>query len=619
MRFWDSLRGLVNDLSGLGGIRDKGANSVWTFTPLDRTQLDSAYRSNWMARKAVDIPAFDMLREGWTWEADKDDIGKLEEVEREHKVQLKILAAQTLGRLYGGGAIYMSDGNDSEQPLRVVKAGDLKFMSVLTRWELQSDQLNPNPVDETYLEPVMYTVNSQTTGSIRVHPSRIVRFYGNSIPKQNSTYDDLWSDSILEAVDQAIRDATSGQQGIAQLIQEAKIDVIKLKGLMNSVSNVKYRQAIIERNALAMQTKSMTNALMLDGEDTWEQKQVSFQGLPDVMRLMVQIVSGAADIPATRFLGQSPQGMSATGESDMRNYYDRIGSDQELKLRPSQQKVMDAVAVSALGKKSDYLWFKYNPLWQMTEKEQSEITKSNADSAKVYVDTGLLPKQVLEKAVVNQMIESGMWPGLETAMEEFEKANGPIEFTTDPLDPSYEPPEPAPVVAANANARKASVVNDQQFADASPRSLYVWRSVTNAADIVAHYKRQGVIGMQDEGELHVTVMYSRTPVDWMKAGQDYWNEKGTLTVPPGGPRVMSRFDGGAIVLEFSCASLSWRWLDIKQRTGAEPSHPEYSPHITIAYDDGAREDVDNIEPYVGKIEFGPEMFATVNEGWKEGL
>lgn len=40
----------------------------------------------------------------------------------------------------------------------------------------------------------------------------------------------------------------------------------------------------------------------------------------------LQIVSGAADIPAIRLLSQSPAGMNATGESDLRNYYDRLSA-----------------------------------------------------------------------------------------------------------------------------------------------------------------------------------------------------------------------------------------------------------------------------------------------------
>ena len=53
-----------------------------------------------------------------------------------------------------------------------------------------------------------------------------------------------------------------------------------------------------------------------------------------MVRTFLQVAAGAADIPVTRLLGQSPAGLSATGDSDTRNYYDMIAARQELDLRP---------------------------------------------------------------------------------------------------------------------------------------------------------------------------------------------------------------------------------------------------------------------------------------------
>ena len=62
----DSLSGLYNSLSGLGGLRDKGSLGTWNFLPLNDQQLDCIFRQSWMARKAVTIPAFDILIAGDT-------------------------------------------------------------------------------------------------------------------------------------------------------------------------------------------------------------------------------------------------------------------------------------------------------------------------------------------------------------------------------------------------------------------------------------------------------------------------------------------------------------------------------------------------------------------------
>ena len=62
-------------------------------------------------------------------------------------------------------------------------------------------------------------------------------------------------------------------------------------------------------------------------------------GLPEMVRTFLQVAAGAADIPVTRLLGQSPTGLSATGESDTRNYYDMIAARQELDLRPQLERL----------------------------------------------------------------------------------------------------------------------------------------------------------------------------------------------------------------------------------------------------------------------------------------
>ena len=143
--------------------------------------------------------------------------------------------------------------------------------------------------------------------------------------------------------------------------------------------------------------------------------------------------------------------------------------------------------------------------------------------------------------------------------------------------------------------------------DATPRTLYVHRRVENASDLIARAKSQGFKNTLPADDMHVTVAYSRTPVDWMAAGEA-WDEK--VEIASGGPRVMEQF-GEARVLLFASSSLKWRHDQFKE-VGASWDHPEYQPHITISYDPDSP-DLDNVEPYKGKIVLGPEVFSEVEE------
>lgn len=152
--------------------------------------------------------------------------------------------------------------------------------------------------------------------------------------------------------------------------------------------------------------------------------------------------------------------------------------------------------------------------------------------------------------------------------------------------------------------------------DATPRTLYVYRNVTNAKDIIAWAKGQGFEATLPASDMHVTVCYSKRPVDWMQIPENYviLNGEDVINVPASAVRVIEKF-GEAAVLCFNSAQLAHRHEDIKRVTGATWDYEEYQPHITISYNlDSSL--IENIEPYRGKIVLGPEIFEEIDDNHK---
>ncbi len=147
----------------------------------------------------------------------------------------------------------------------------------------------------------------------------------------------------------------------------------------------------------------------------------------------------------------------------------------------------------------------------------------------------------------------------------------------------------------------------------APRTLYVSRRLLNADEFMAWARRQGFKTMLDAADLHVTIAYSRTRLDWMAAGESWNNERdGGLTIRAGGPRVVEPIGpAGAVALKFASTELSWRHMSIRE-AGASWDWPEYQPHITITYD-AVGVEVSTIEPFRGELRFGPEIFAEIDE------
>lgn len=601
---------LANLVSAMGTQKDKATHSRHYLRELTQPELLNMYRGDWISRKVVDIPAFDMIREGRDWKADKTDIEKLEKEEKRLQIWPKLAKALQLARLYGGSALILGDGterpNTPLDPERIAQGG-LKFIHVASRYDIRaSGQIDKDPMSPGWGEPLGYEMTG-TGNRVLIHPSRVIPFLGAGLPDLN--FSDGWGDSVLLAVEEAIENAGVAGGAIAQLLQEAKIDVFKLKNFMANVGDEAYRNKVLTRLSLANQGKSISNALVMDAEEEWDQKQISFAQLPEVLQLFLQIAAGAADIPVTRLLGQSPAGMNSTGESDVRNYYDRLAAEQKVFLRPRVERLDEVLIRSSLGARPDEVHFAFSPLWQLGEKEQADIFKTKADGARTLAGNGgtsepLLPIEALSDALVNTFIEDGSLPGLEAAMAEYGRLSEQDDDDDDEEAALAAPAPPQIPVAAN---------------DATPRTLYVQRKLTNADEFIAWAKGQGFKSTTPAGDLHVTIAFSRVAVDWMKASESWSGQDGKLTVQPGGARLVEKLgDKGAVVLLFNSSELGWRHEAIRREAGASWDFPEYQPHVTITYQGGDL-DLSKVEPYRGKLVFGPEIFEEINEDWALGL
>lgn len=146
------------------------------------------------------------------------------------------------------------------------------------------------------------------------------------------------------------------------------------------------------------------------------------------------------------------------------------------------------------------------------------------------------------------------------------------------------------------------------------KTLYVSRPVLNAADIIAWAKDQGFRTTLDPEDMHVTVVFSDTPLEWPdpQAGEVIVRSKLKKET-----RSVEQFGGGAVVLTFDCQALSDRHAQLLA-AGAVSKFPEFRPHITITYDPGNAEAA-AIEPYGGRIILGGEVFAEIVDDWADDL
>jgi uncharacterized protein len=648
---------LVNLVTGMGTGKDKGVATQFAFTQLDKMQAEAAYRGDWMSRKVIDIPAYDATREWRTWQADTTDISTISDLEETLGIQRKTMSALQKARLYGGAALVLGvNQGKPEDPLDMDKLGKdcLQFVHVVNRYEITAGAIDWDIMSPYFGTPKEYIRQVQGQPGVTLHPSRIIRFVGAEIPDVNQSQG--WGDSILQIVADAVIATGTVFQSMTSLVQEAKVDIVKIPELSERISSKEYEDKLKTRFAMAAVMKSIYSVLMIDKEEEWTRVNQVFTGMPEVMQEFLQMICGAADIPATRFLGQAPKGLSATGESDTRNYYDRVSTEQRIQIQPAISPLDTILQISAFGKAPEGMHYNWNPLWQMTDAEKADIAFKKSQVMTADATAALLDPMVLQKARENQLIEDGTYPGIEQIIEEYgtdinERMPDPnaaqpmIDPNTgkppDPNDPAAmaravpdpNAPPPAknnvvPIGSAKKKGPKGTVPPAKKTAtgdeadailamatrirDAStPRTLYIRRDVLNWREIAAFYKKVGVANVYG-ADMHVTICYSKTPVDWLQVGADSWtnqDDQGNLIVRPGGPRVNEQF-GKFLVLAFANSDLQYRHCSILERTGGSWDYDDYTPHVSISKDPGAIDPL-TLPAFTGEIRLGPEVFEEI--------
>ena len=621
-RFVRLSDGLANLASGAGTTADKRAHSFYATPFVSPQQIEAAYRSSWMMRKGVDLPPFDMTRGGRDWQLDEASVSAIEREEKRLGVWAKLRQALVLGRL-GGGLILTGLGSDVTVPITQAerRKGGLAYLCVLNRWQVSLGPVVNDPADPLFGQPQHFQFNGAS--GVKVHPSRVITFRGKQVPALMGAVgadDWFWGDSLAMSALNAVKNAEAALNGFASLIEEAKLDTVTIPGLTQLVSTSEGEALVTKRVQVANLLKSTHNTRILDGGrgkdapgETWDTRQVTWTGMPDIIRVYAATVAGAFDIPATRFLGKAPDGMNATGSGDEANYLSKIAADQDAELRPALDQLDTVLLPSAGVTVTDEAWYSFPPLHELSELDKATAFGTKMTALVALQNTGTIPDLAFAKAMQHTAVEEQWLDGLDGALaempedERFPSAIAePKPDPVPPADPNAQP-EGGDSVAPGGGGDGSAPVR-WAANDARPRTLYVSRKVLNTADIAVWAKTQGIADLADD--LHVTIAYSTTPVDWIAMGAD-WRDadgKGGLMIAPGGPRVVEPIGNMTAALLFASSDLTYRNMTMRE-AGASWDHPDYQPHISLTK---APIDAAKVEPYRGRIVLGPEVFEEVD-------
>lgn len=374
------------------------SNNYNPLISLNRVLCTQSYMTHGILQTAIDMPVLDAFRGGMRFQSeqlDEDDIRELQNYLRENKVLHEVMDTFRWARLYGGAGLLINTAQDPLTPLnwRFVDYPDLPLQFVAAdRWELILNVIAINEVEYPY----------NYYGQM-LHKDRVLRIIGKEAPSFLRSRLQGWGMSELERMIRDINQYVKAQQVLFQLLDEAKIDVWRLVDFNSTVLSDMAQGLINKRLFYANMSKNYHKALLMDKEDEWEQRQLSFSGFGEIMMQIRLGIASALRIPMTKLFGMSASGFNS-GEDDIENYNAMIESEIR---EPALDMLYPVIKLSCrhlFGFEPEDLVIEFMPLRVLGEVEEEAVATSKQNRYMQLFQADLLTGEEVFNALKQDQI-----------------------------------------------------------------------------------------------------------------------------------------------------------------------------------------------------------------------
>lgn len=393
-RVQNSLTDLVTTLSQLGtggsylsSYGTQAYTNNYTLLTLNRVILTYMYTTNGIFQTAIQLPVQDAISKGiqiQSGELSNEDIDLVLETWDDLDLWTKILDTWTWVRLFGGGALLVNSYQDPKSPLNIprLQGQGLAFYDI-DRWQIDAGVtlMHGEDIFENEDVPIVFH-------GTPIHASRFMSAKGKRAPHRVRQQLHGWGMSEGERMIRSLNLYTKTQDVLFEILDESKVDVWYIKDLANKLATAGGTSAVTRRIQAANQVKNYVNGIVMDIAEKWEQKQLGFTGLAEVMQQNRIGIAADLRMPLTKLFGLSASGFN-TGESDLENYNQMIESDVRRPMSKMIRKCLKIIMGNLFGYVPSFR-FEWPSLRELSAQEQEQVSASKANTILQFFDRNLL-------------------------------------------------------------------------------------------------------------------------------------------------------------------------------------------------------------------------------------
>lgn len=354
-------------------------NLRWYLVSNFRQLLSELYIEIGLVQTIVDLPVDDALRGGIeikSKQLDEEQIKELQiSMDRDDDINTVGQAAKW-NRLFGGAGIVILTDQDPEEPLEIdrLEKGDPLSIRAVDLWELFWDKQNTEGYDPSIQSQDFEYYDYYGEN---IHKTRVMRMKGLEAPSFIRPRLRGWGFSVVEILVRSINQYLKGTDLGFEVLDEFKLDVYKIKNLVNTLMSPNGQQQVRQRVQLANWQKNYQNAIVMDSEDDFDHKQLSFAGLAEAMAGIRKQVAADMRMPLTKLFGGSESGgIGNNDQNDLENYNAMVESQVRNKIKYDILRVIEIKCQKLFGFIPDDIEIKFAPLRILTAVDEETVKTS---------------------------------------------------------------------------------------------------------------------------------------------------------------------------------------------------------------------------------------------------
>lgn len=452
-------------------------NMRWYLISNFRQLLSEAYVEIGLIQTVIDVPIDDALRGGIEIRSDQLSEDEIEELlgslDRDDDINT-IGQAAKWNRLFGGsGIIVIVEGQDPMEPLDLDAIGpdtDIEFRAA-DLWELffsyqDSDGYDPSQQMENYEYFNYY--------GEQIHKSRVMVMKGTQAPSFIRPRLRGWGFSVVEVLVRSINQYLKATDLTFEVLDEFKLDIYKIKNLVNTLMSPMGKQKVQERVQLANWQKNYQHAVVMDSEDDFDHKQLSFAGLAEAMEgIRIQVASDLR-MPLTKIFGVSSAGFNS-GEDDIEVYNSMVESQVRNKIKYQILRLCEIKCQKLFGYVPDDLKISFKSLRTMKAVDEETVKTQKFQRALQALQAGEITHREFRDACnKGQLLDISLsteGTDLDGYMSDEVDEDGEAEKDTDTDDPgTNRTADKKPEAKAKGGMPKGEVKNEKFDESKHPRA-----------------------------------------------------------------------------------------------------------------------------------------------------